>query len=68
MNWQFLPFNATITLSSGPLMTPELPGTYINLLAEIVKRRGISCEQLLEGSGVTPEQLKNRIGMLSLIP
>ncbi|SSQ14225.1 AraC type DNA binding domain containing protein [Acinetobacter baumannii] len=39
-------------------MTPELPGTYINLLAEIVKRRGISCEQFLEGSGVTPEQLK----------
>ncbi|SUU66398.1 AraC type DNA binding domain containing protein [Acinetobacter baumannii] len=49
-------------------MTPELPGTYINLLAEIVKRRGVSCEQFLEGSGVTPEQLKNRIGMLSLIP
>lgn len=39
-------------------MNPELPGTYVNLLAEMVKRWGISCEELLDGSGVTAEQLE----------
>lgn len=39
-------------------MNPELPGTYINLIVETVKRRGVSCEQLLDGSGITVDQLK----------
>lgn len=39
-------------------MNPELPGTYINLLVETTKRWGISCEQLLDGSGITVDQLK----------
>ncbi|NUF53758.1 AraC family transcriptional regulator ligand-binding domain-containing protein, partial [Acinetobacter seifertii] len=38
-------------------MNPELPGTYINLLVDIVKRWNISGDQLLDGSGVTLEQL-----------
>ncbi len=44
-------------------MTPELPGTYINLLAEIVKRRGISCGQFLEGS--EPYRVCRRLFYLS---
>ncbi len=44
-------------------MNPELPGTYINLIVETVKRWGVSCEQLLDGSGITVDQLKNHIGM-----
>jgi len=39
-------------------MNPELPGTYINLLVEMVKRWGISCEELLDGSGIAFEQLE----------
>lgn len=39
-------------------MNPELPGTYINLLVEMVKRWGISCEELLDGSSITLEQLE----------
>ncbi|EKU39129.1 MULTISPECIES: AraC family transcriptional regulator [Acinetobacter] len=39
-------------------MNPELPGTYINLLVETVKRWGVSGEQLLDGSGITSDQLK----------
>jgi len=39
-------------------MNPELPGTYINLIVETVKRWGVSGEQLLDGSGITLDQLK----------
>lgn len=39
-------------------MNPELPGTYINLLADMVKRWNISSEQLLDGSSITLEQLE----------
>ncbi len=39
-------------------MNPELPGTYINLIVETVKRWGVSCEQLLDGSGIRVDQLK----------
>lgn len=46
-------------------MNPELPGTYINLIVETVKRWGVSGEQLLEGSGIALDQLKSLIGMLS---
>ncbi|ENU44566.1 hypothetical protein F985_00705 [Acinetobacter seifertii] len=38
-------------------MNPELPGTYINLLVDIVKQWNISGDQLLDGSGITLEQL-----------
>ncbi|EXT38397.1 arabinose-binding domain of AraC transcription regulator, N-term family protein [Acinetobacter sp. 25977_8] len=44
-------------ISSGPNLNPELPGTYINLLVDMVKRLNISAEQLLDGSGITLEQL-----------
>ncbi|OCY49031.1 AraC family transcriptional regulator [Acinetobacter pittii] len=39
-------------------MNPELPGTYINLLVETIKRWGVSGEQLLDGSGITLDQLE----------
>ncbi|WP_336013109.1 AraC family transcriptional regulator [Acinetobacter calcoaceticus] len=39
-------------------MNPELPGTYINLIVETVRQWGVSSEQLLEGSGITVDQLK----------
>lgn len=39
-------------------MNPELPGTYINLIVETVKRWGVSGEQLLNGSGITLDQLE----------
>jgi len=39
-------------------MNPELPGTYINLIVETVKRWGVSGEQLLDESGITLDQLK----------
>lgn len=39
-------------------MNPELPGTYINLIVETIKRWGVSGEQLLEESGITLDQLK----------
>ncbi|MFX8988352.1 AraC family transcriptional regulator, partial [Acinetobacter baumannii] len=38
-------------------MNPELPGTYINLLVDMVKRLNISAEQFLDGSGITLEKL-----------
>lgn len=44
-------------ISSGPNLNPELPGTYINLLVDMVKRWNISAEQFLDGSGITLEQL-----------
>ena len=44
-------------IANGSRMNPELPGTYINLLVDIVKRWNISGDQLLDGSGVTLEQL-----------
>lgn len=44
-------------IANGPRMNPELPGTYINLLVDIVKRWNISGDQLLDGSGITLEQL-----------
>ncbi len=43
-------------IANGSRMNPELPGTYINLV-DIVKRWNISGDQLLDGSGVTLEQL-----------
>ena len=39
-------------------MNPELPGTYINLIVETIKRWGVSGEQLLGESGITLDQLK----------
>ncbi|MBJ9937155.1 AraC family transcriptional regulator [Acinetobacter pittii] len=39
-------------------MNPELPGTYINLLVETIKRWGVSGEQLLDGSGIALDQLE----------
>lgn len=39
-------------------MNPELPGTYINLIVETVKRWGVSGKQLLDGSGITLDQLE----------
>ena len=39
-------------------MNPELPGTYINLIIETVKRWGVSGKQLLDGSGISLDQLK----------
>lgn len=44
-------------IANGSRMNPELPGTYINLLVDMVKRWNISGDQLLDGSGVTLEQL-----------
>lgn len=44
-------------IANGPRMNPELPGTYINLLVDMVKRWNISGDQLLDGSGITLEQL-----------
>lgn len=44
-------------IANGSRMNPELPGTYINLLVDIVKHWNISGDQLLDGSGVTLEQL-----------
>ena len=44
-------------ISSGPNLNPELPGTYINLLVDMVKRWNISAEQFLDGSCITLEQL-----------
>ncbi len=44
-------------ISSGPNLNPELPGTYINLLVDMVKRLNISAEQFLDGSGITLEKL-----------
>lgn len=39
-------------------MNPELPGTYINLIVETIKQWGVSGEQLLDGSGITLDQLE----------
>ena len=39
-------------------MNPELPGNYINLIVETIKLWGVSSEQLLDGSGITLDQLK----------
>jgi AraC-like DNA-binding protein len=43
------------------LPRPTVPGTYANLLVDVVARWGISPEQLLAGSGIEPEQM---IGLL----
>lgn len=39
-------------------MNPELPGTYINLIVETIKRWDVSGDQLLEESGITLGQLE----------
>ncbi len=40
---------------------PTVPGTYATLLVEVVARFGISPEQLLEGSGIAPQQMLNML-------
>lgn len=40
---------------------PTVPGTYICLVADVVARWGITPEQLLEGSSITPVQLQEPI-------
>ena len=39
-------------------MNPELPGTYVNLLVDLIEKKGISAEQLLTGTGIVTERLK----------
>lgn len=38
-------------------MNPELPGTYVNLLVDVVKKWDISSEQLLAGTGISSQKL-----------
>ncbi|MFX4535811.1 AraC family transcriptional regulator, partial [Acinetobacter baumannii] len=38
-------------------MNPSLPGTYVSLMADVVQKLNVSPEELLEGSGVSVEQL-----------
>ncbi len=44
-------------IPSAAQTRPTVPGTYAGLLAAVVERWNISAEQLLEGSGIAPEQL-----------
>ncbi|MEG0341612.1 MAG: AraC family transcriptional regulator ligand-binding domain-containing protein [Acinetobacter sp.] len=39
-------------------MNPELPGTYVNLLVDLIEKKGISAEKLLTGTGIVTERLK----------
>jgi AraC-like DNA-binding protein len=38
-------------------MNPELPGTYVNLLADLIQKWDISAGQLLAGTGIAPQAL-----------
>ncbi len=38
-------------------MNPELPGSYVNLLVDVLKKRGIAPEQLLSGTGISIDKL-----------
>ena len=40
-------------------MNPKLPGTYVNLLADVLQRKGISNEQLLDGTGISAQKLES---------
>lgn len=38
-------------------MNPELPGSYVNLLVDLIKKWGIPSEQLLAGTGISKQTL-----------
>lgn len=38
-------------------MNPELPGTYVNLLVDVIQKWGVSSEQLLAGTGISTQTL-----------
>ncbi|MCH7313125.1 AraC family transcriptional regulator [Acinetobacter sp. ANC 3882] len=38
-------------------MNPELPGTYVNLLVEVIQKWNVSSEQLLSGTGISAQTL-----------
>ncbi|WP_151869724.1 AraC family transcriptional regulator [Acinetobacter sp. TUM15509] len=38
-------------------MNPELPGTYVNLLVDVIQKWGVSSEQLLAGTGISIQTL-----------
>lgn len=43
------------------LAKPTLPGTYVNLLVDVVSRWGVSVDELFAGTGIKPKQIDEPI-------
>lgn len=58
MNRQSLPFYANMMDFQETTMSPELPGTYVNLLVQTLQQWNVSAEQLLAGTGISTHHLE----------
>lgn len=45
---------------------PNLPGAYVLLLVDVVARWNVSSDQLLDGSGLTPDTIRDPLSRISL--